>query len=158
MTRPTWLDPLVGAELRDALVIECRFPTEAVETGDLALDTDRGWFQLHSCHPHRALLAMRGREDVALVGEWTARLGLTLRSTGALVAPFRIGRVDYADDASHLSSHATIGAWLLDDALVARCSLLLDPEDVEIGSPDLLSAYLSHPANRDRPLRLFRGD
>ena len=156
MTRPSWLDPLVGHELRDALEVDVHFASEApLTSGDLVLETDRGWFQLLSVASERALRSMQTPSDVKLIGDWSDRTGIVLRSTRALEAPFRVGRIDYAQRAGGTSGRETIGAWLLDDRLAVRVAVLLDLEDVEMGSPERLWSHLAQIAHAERTVVVF---
>lgn len=156
MTRPTWLDPLVGAELRDALEVDVHFPNEApLTSGDLVLETDRGWFQLMAVAPDRQLRAMKSPSDVKLIGDWSDRSGIVLRTTKAVDVPFRIARIDYAQRKGGTSRDETIGAWLVGDGLTVRLAVLLDPEDIEIGPAARLWTYLAEIARNEPTVTIY---
>lgn len=156
MTRPSWLDPLVGAELRDALEVDVHFPSESpLTTGDLVLETDRGWFQLVAAAPDRELRAMRTPSDVKLIGDWSDRSGVVLRTTRSVDVPFRVARVDYAQRDASDASENTIGAWLLDAGLAVRIAVLLGPEDPVVGPPAILWSHLAETARHERSVTLF---
>jgi hypothetical protein len=156
MNRPTWLDAIVGAEIRDALEVDVHFPNEPpLASGDLVLETDRGWYQLISVASDRQLRAMRTPSDVKLIGDWSDRSGVVLRSTGGVDVPFRITRVDYAQRATSSSASATIGVWLLGDGSAVRRSILLDGEDPEMGAAERLWSYLAQNVRTEREVVLF---
>jgi hypothetical protein len=151
MRRPTWLDLLVGAELRDAFEVDVHFPNEApLTTGDLVLETDRGWFQLISLAPDREIREMQTPSDVKLIGDWSDRSGVVLRTTGAVDIAFRIARVDYVQRGASASPTSTVGVWLLDHGPAVRRSILLDAEAAELGAAERLWSHLT-AISRDEP-------
>lgn len=156
MARPTWLDQLVGAELREAFEVEVHFANEEpLPSGDLVLETDRGWYQLIALDTERALRTMRTPSDVKLIGDWSDRSGVVLSPTGGVDVPFRIARVDYVQRARDAAASATIGVWLLDAGHAVRRSILLDAEDPEIGAAEKLWEHLARVAREEREITLF---
>jgi hypothetical protein len=156
MTRPSWLNDLVGTELRDAFEVEVHFAKEEpLTTGDLVLETTEGWFQILGVAPGRALRAMKLPNDVKLVGDWSDRSGVVLRPTGKVDVPFRIARVDYVQRGDALDGDATLGAWLIGDADTVRIGILLDVEDAQIGPPKLVWDHLAAHARETQRITLF---
>lgn len=143
MTRPTWLDALVGRELRAVLEVEVHFPSEApLTTGDLVLETDRGWLQLVATAADRRLHAMTTPSDVALVGDWSDRSGIVLLPTDAVDVAFHVRRVDYAQRGDGTDAASSVGAWLVGDGDAVRRAILVDGEDARIGPPEVLWTFL----------------
>jgi hypothetical protein len=153
MTRPTWLDPLVGLELRDAYEIEVHFADEEpLTTGDLALETDRGWYQIVTASAERHLRRMRTPTDVELIGDWSGRSGTVLLPTRGVDLAFRIERIDYVQRGA--SAAGTIGVFLIGEAKTVRVAILLDHEDPEIGPPKLLWDHLVAIARNEKTIEL----
>jgi hypothetical protein len=156
MARPTWLDALVGHELREAYEIEVHFANERpLTTGDVVIETDRGWFQLISVHPDRRVRTMRTPSDVELIGDWEGRTGIVLLPTQGIDLAFRVARIDYVQHGSGLAANDTIGVFLLGEANTVRIGILLDPEDVAIGPPKVLWDYLAQTARDDRSITIY---
>lgn len=156
MTRPSWLDAIVGAELRDVHEVEVHFANEEpLTTGDLVLETDRGFFQILTAPDERRVRAMSSPADVRLVGDWSDRTGVVLKSKKAVDLSFRVARVDYVQRGDDVGGRRTIGAWLLGDASTVRVSILFEREDAEIGPPTLLWSYLAEAAREEPRLTFF---
>lgn len=156
MTRPSWLDAIVGAELRDAHEVEVHFPNEEpLTTGDLVLETSRGFFQILVAPDERRVRTMSSPADVRLVGDWSDRSGVVLQSTRAIDLPFRVTRVDYVQRGEDGAARGTIGAWLLGEADTVRLAFLLDREDAEVGPPALLWSHLTETARKTAQLTLY---